>query len=499
MKQTLDRLPQFDVIAQEDAARWIDGITRYHASRADWHAKRLHGIGGSEMGAVVSFFRGERHTGFNSVTEIVEGKLMKRLPSFETFHMRRGNALEDLARQVYLKKHGAVIDHAAMAAMASARKRAGYEFMVGNPDDIVIKNGRRYIPDYKVPSTFSDEIDFDYEVQLHHYATLANIAGIRIDGLELAKLDIPSEMAEHLTQNVSSFSPQRISDIAASIAAMDTPGCRIVALPVELKRSLQSEILAAGKECWNDYVLKGVVPRFAQRGKLELDKVTELRVAQYQQQYIMAKSGITYLDSVAKKAQAGINGALAEVDFEGKALPLAVVTVRPNKLDAERVIAEAKYLGATPEELQADKRGYSIAALVSELSLRGVDVDSPHLYEQTMDLAKAEAYLRDRGVDTKQLRKDGVIVELARQKDAKEFGKVFQESAAERFGAWIEESMISVEDDPEFQSEEPVDQPYMPIEMETGHLSEAFVRAFEPAPINENTNQNPMRATTGLR
>ena len=499
MKRALGQLSQLGVINQDDAARWIDGITRFHATRAVWHARRIYGIGGSEMGAVVSFFRGERHTGFTSVTEIVEGKLMKRLPSFETFHMRRGTALEDLARQVYLKKHGAVIDHTAMAALACARKRAGYEFMVGNPDDIVIRNGRRYVTDYKVPNTFSENIDFDYDVQLHHYATLANIAGIRIDGLELVKLDIPSEMAEHLTQNIASFSQERVSDIAASIAAMDTPGCRIVAIPVELKRSLQSEILAAGKDCWNEFVLKGIVPRFAQRGKLELDEATELRVAQYQQQYIMAKSGITYLDSVAKKAQAGINDALAEVDFEGKALPLSVVTVRPNKLDADKVIIEAKRLGATPEELQAEKRSYSIAALVSELSLRGADVDSPHLYEQTMDLAKAEAYLQDRGIDTKLLRKEGVVVELARQKEAKEFGKVFQESAAERFGAWIEDSMISVEDDPEFQSEEPVDQPYMPIEMETGHLSEAFVQAFEPAPVNENPTQNPMRAVHGLR
>jgi hypothetical protein len=62
-----------------------------------------------------------------------------------------------------------------------------------------------------------------------------------------------------------------------------------------------------------------------------------------------------------------------------------------------------------------------------------------------------------------------------------------------------EDSMISVEDDLEFQSEEPLDQPYMPIEMETGHLSEALVQAFEPAPINENPTQNPMRAVPGLR
>lgn len=98
----------------------------------------------------------------------------------------------------------------------------------------------------------------------------------------------------------------------------------------------------------------------------------------------------------------------------------------PNKLDADKLIIEAKRLGATPEELQAEKRSYSIAALVSELSLLSADVDSPHLYEQTMDLAKAEAYLQEREIDKKLLRKEGVVVELARQKKPRNLPRYFK-------------------------------------------------------------------------
>lgn len=185
------------------------------------------------MGALVSFYRGESSSGFNTIKEVVEGKLMQRLPSFETFHMRRGNALEDLARKVFLKKSFGSVDLAAMNALSIANKLPGYEFMVGNPDDIVIINGKRFVVDYKVPNTFSDTIEFDYEVQLHHYATLAKIAGVRIDGLILAKLDIPPQLAEHLTKNMAP------SSLSVSLS-WSSPSLALIFQVAELSHCLSS-------------------------------------------------------------------------------------------------------------------------------------------------------------------------------------------------------------------------------------------------------------------
>lgn len=147
MQSFVDNLPQSSVIDPHDAQRWAYGVDRYHGKRAAWHAKRLCGIGGSEMGAIVSHYRGERHKGFHSIAHVVESKLMKRLPTFETFHMRRGNALESLALQAYLLKTGATIDHAAMAAIQDVKRQPGYEFMIGNPDLIAIVDGRRILVD----------------------------------------------------------------------------------------------------------------------------------------------------------------------------------------------------------------------------------------------------------------------------------------------------------------------------------------------------------------
>ncbi|NWD56910.1 YqaJ viral recombinase family protein [Pseudomonas veronii] len=501
MQNILGNLPQLSVIQQADAQRWVEGIMRHHASRSEWHAKRLMGIGGSEMGAVVSFYRGERHKGFQSVKEVVQGKLMMRLPDFENWHMRRGNTLEDLGRQVYLARHGAVIDHAATALFIAARKAAGYEFMVGNTDDIVIKNGKRILVDYKVPNVFSETIDFDYEVQLHHYATIAKIAGIRLDGAELVKLDLPPTMTEYLTRSIDGLGAERMTQLAHSIAHMDIPGCRVVALPVELKPSLQAELLAAGKDLWNDYVLKGVVPTPGVTGKLELDEHVEFDLAKYQQQYMMAKSGISHLEKVFKKAQAGITELLSNVDYENKALPLSVVTVKPNKLDDDKIIKEALALGATDDDLLPDKRDYSVQALLEEIQILGGQVNLDHLFNRAFDASKASTFLKDKGVDLSEFRKEGMSIALSQKKDDVKIGEVYRTAAADVFGAWIDESLISNQGHPsEFDADDSSIETYMPIGVTTGHLSEAFANVDETfASEDEKTQKHPMRAYPGLR
>jgi hypothetical protein len=501
MQKILSNLPQLSVIQQAFAERWVDGITRHHSSRSEWHAKRLMGIGGSEMGAVVSFYRGERHSGFQSVKEIVEGKLMMRLPQLENSHMRRGNALEVLAREVYLKRYGAVVDHEATAAFKAARTAAGYEFMVGNTDEIVIKNGKRILVDYKVPNVYSDTIDFDYEVQLHHYATMAKIARIRIDGLELVKLDLPPQMTEYLTRSIDGIDAVRLIQLATSIARMDVPGCRVVALPVELKSSLQAELLAAGKDLWNDFVLKGVVPIPFQNGKLELDSKVEFELAKYQQQYLMAKSGISHLETVFKKAQVQIESLLKEVDYEGKTLPLSVVKVQPNKLDDSKLINEALALGANEDDLLKDSREYSVQALLEEIQKMGGQVDLEHLFDRTLDAGKASTFLREKGVDLSAFRKEGMSIALSTKKEDKQFGEVYRNAAADRFGAWIEESLISNQgEESEFAEDDSSIETYMPIGVSTGHLHEAFASAEQAvASEDDKTQKLPMRAFPGLR
>ncbi|WP_153785220.1 YqaJ viral recombinase family protein [Pseudomonas sp. EMN2] len=497
MQSFVESLPQFSVIEPDDALRWAYGVDRYHGKRAAWHAKRLAGIGGSEMGAIVSHYRGRRHQGFQSIAHVVEGKLMKRIPAFETFHMRRGNELESLALQAYLIKTGATLDHAAMAAIQAAKKQPGYEFMAGNPDLIAIVDGRRILVDLKVPSAFSEEIEFDYEIQLHHYATLANLAGIRIHGLELAKLDLPSDMSEHLTKNIHKMESSRIAELARSLVTMDMPGCRIVPLQVEFKRSLQAELLAAGKRCWNEFVLQGVVPNPGPAEKLELDASTEADLKRYQQQYLMAKSGVKHLTHAAKEAQEAIDVLLAGKAFQDKELPISAVTVKTPALDHSKVVAEALERGANAKEIGLDTPGYNIGALLDEIQRLGGKIDLPHLFEESFDPKKAENFLRASNVDLDAFRKPGLAVELSRKGADKNTLEIYERLAAARFGAWISEEQMADDEAKLADQPDAAFEPFLPIEMETGHLSAAFADPASAAHGTEN-QPIPMRASPGL-
>lgn len=145
--------------------------------------------------------------------------------------------------------------------------------------------------------------------------------------------------------------------------------------------------------------MKGVVPTPGQYGKLELKGDVELNLARYQQQYVMAKSGISYLTGVASQASTGMAALLADVDFEGKTLPLSVVGVKPNSLDLELVVNEALLRGATDEELHPQNRTYSVSALLEEIQGLGGQMESDHSFEAGLDAGKAEAYLKEQGVD----------------------------------------------------------------------------------------------------
>lgn len=90
----LDRIPQSHVVSAEDKARWLAGVMKHHGARAEWHVHRLFGFGGSEMGALIRHMQDLGGGGFTTAERIVQQKLLKRLPEFETNHMRRGNVLE---------------------------------------------------------------------------------------------------------------------------------------------------------------------------------------------------------------------------------------------------------------------------------------------------------------------------------------------------------------------------------------------------------------------
>lgn len=495
MREILASLPQAGVIEQPDAERWLRSIMRYHAPRSLWHAKRLGGFGGSEIGAVIRGLKGIDESGFSTLDRVVEQKLMKRLPEFETIHMKRGNVLEHLARLAFLYRYKAQRDEAATQAVANAKSRSGYEWLVGNPDDYVLINGRRFLTDYKVPSSFDEEVAFDYSAQLHHYDLLGQMAQVKAEGMILAKLDLAPEFANSLVERIPKMSDQDLHDMAQFIARADMPGMRIVGIMVERSRPMQLDILDCGSTAWSDFVLQGVVPPKFKGELVELDDSAILAVGQYQHQYAMAKSGIKYLTSVVEAATAGITARLDGVSIEGKELPLSLVKINNNTVDKERVIEEAQSLGAKPEEI-GESPGYSVVALLEEIKRLNGDPEAAHLKaEPVPQFDKAKDYLKALGVDAGQFKAQGVSLRMSTGKKDKEVAGIFERSASERFCAWLDEAAIGKREADDDQLENAIQD--FDLEVASGTLHEVFSGVEDDEKIH---NLTPLkRSSASLR
>lgn len=202
----VDALPQRDLIETADARRWIAEVIALCPDLAVWHAIRLQGFGGSEIGVLVRNFAGVRADHQASAHDLVEGKLMRRVPSESSGHLRRGNENEAAHAARFYQKYGAVRDERAYQALKSARGRLPW--MRYSPDDLALmplqmvaaaggwapqpcKGLRLWLIDYKAPSVVEEgeEIAFQYACQLHLGAILSAETGIDLEGMMLSQYD----------------------------------------------------------------------------------------------------------------------------------------------------------------------------------------------------------------------------------------------------------------------------------------------------------------------
>lgn len=486
-------LPQGHQIDEASKARWASWIQRFDPDRAAWHFERLKGIGGSEMGAVVRGVQGLSHSGFSTITKVVEQKLLQRMPLRQDSNMLRGTVLEHLARLATQYRYNAAIDSDAIRASAAGVPKPGYEWLKGNEDDALIIKGRRLLADYKVPSTFSENIDFDYEVQLHHYGLKGRMAGVKYDGYLLVKLDLAPELAASLTTKFPTMTTAEQHQLARTIAAADVPGMRVVALGVPHDHNLDVQILESGRYAWEEYVLKGVVPQIKPAELIKLSDADTIRLADYQKQYAMAKAGMNHLQTVVTAAEAGIQQLLAGVDLDSGDLPINIVNISKKNFDKTAMVEEAISLGASADDLVSEKAGYDVGALVEEIRVLNGDPTAAHLFDKTPDPSKAKTYLEQLdGFSLETLRQPGVSVAISRKKKDKEISEGMTAEAASVMKPWFEKHAFSNDFDAEQEH---------PDVMEDWTL-EAIAGALqgqEPATAagtEEPTNRIPMKSAS---
>jgi len=196
-RKIIDALPQRQHISDETIDQWINNVISIEPERLVWHALRARGIGGSEMGCLIEYFRGDYNAGNPAQGNpflIIGGKLLTASPDGGSGDTQRGTFLEDEAGRLFLDKYNATRDQESIDKVLQATPSEEHPWLVGNPDDIVIMDGKRYITDYKVPRSHNlDEllkkgVKLDYYSQLHHYTAVCRQLNIQIDGLILAPM-----------------------------------------------------------------------------------------------------------------------------------------------------------------------------------------------------------------------------------------------------------------------------------------------------------------------
>lgn len=202
--QLVDALPQRDLIQISDARQWIGKVVELHGEQAIWHAIRLNGFGGSEIGVLVRNQHGVRADHMASARNIVLGKLMRKVPDETNQHMLRGHENEDLHAGKFYKKYGAHRDLAAFETLKRAQGKLPW--MRYSPDEVAQIPSRllaltramaaerptsRWLVDYKAPSKVEDdaEIHFQYGCQLGQGAILCEEQGVELHGLMLSQYD----------------------------------------------------------------------------------------------------------------------------------------------------------------------------------------------------------------------------------------------------------------------------------------------------------------------
>lgn len=264
--QLISDLPQRKHITDETVLRWVESVCAADPKRLRWHARRLGGFGGSDIGALVLGYRGESDF-FSNPRAIVASKLMLDPPDEVGGDAKRGVYLEPMIRDNFRAKYSAeplTSERNAMLMSKPLGTDTDPSWLYGEPDDVVAISGHTYIVDYKSPRPSVLEecrkngvVKFEYSCQLHQMRLLALRAQVKPDGLLLAAHDM----------------------IEWDLDVREVPH----------DPQLEVDILEAGNKYWNEYVMQGILPAVNSAPEFDLASLPadqRAKLDQFGEQYV---------------------------------------------------------------------------------------------------------------------------------------------------------------------------------------------------------------------
>lgn len=288
VRQKVDALPQRDLIAEHDARFWIEEVVEKYGELALWHASRAGGFGGSQIGTLVRNHLGLR-ADHSSAHDIVEGALLRRIPDEPNGHMRRGVWMEPHHREMFYDRWGARRDEEGFKLLSSST--GARSWMRYSPDELCWMPGAvleqpaaavRILADFKAPST-AHKVNFEYQCQLAMGNVICRQVGLQVHGLMLSQFDWANwDMKDEW---------------------------------VESSEELENHLTAAGDHYWNEFVLRGLVPPYVQRPRLDPSGDIVNEVAAPLTQLSRLKALASFVDKKVEELEAQVKPKLAELRF----------------------------------------------------------------------------------------------------------------------------------------------------------------------------------------
>jgi len=311
VRQKVDALPQRELIAEHDARFWTEEVVDRYQDLALWHATRAGGFGGSQIGALVRNDLGVR-ADFGSAHDIVEGALLRRLPDEPNGHMRRGVWMEPHHREMFYARWGARRDEAAFKLLSSSTGVASW--MRYSPDELCWMPGAvlgrpqaavRILADFKAPSA-AHAVNFEYQCQLAMGNIICREKGLQVDGLMLSQFDWANwDMRDEW---------------------------------IDSSEELEKRITAAGNRYWNEFVMRGVVPPYVLKPRLDPSGEIVQQVLAPLTQLSRLKALATYVGKKIEELEAQVKPKLAELRFGSAKLAVGGISYSASQeIDMEQV------------------------------------------------------------------------------------------------------------------------------------------------------------------
>lgn len=420
IQDALRALPQFPHIRRDDAARWLEAMTRRDPKRLMWHLERLRaGFGGSEIGTLILDALG-RSGPFTSARELVNEKLMRILPQSTTHQMRKGIWLEEAATQAVLMLHGGECDENTLAAFRQRCDRDPFG-IGGNPDFPWRREGAYYLADIKLPGSGEETLtsadkQLLYLVQLNVYNMLNEARELEpFEKLINIHIELPPTVTDAMMMRLDAGGEAEVAGIARDMAALlryDQPGMRLNIVEQPINPSIDfhgnrplveviQEVAAINYEA----VLAGKVPAPAALGPLTLPDDDQAALEAHQARLLTLHALEDLTKQEIEATQADISALCRPIQQAGDLSPSPHLLIKQEPtLNADACLTLCQRYGIDTESLRSDRdekkallvRDYDTLAMADALRERGVDM-TPFVRPTPMDPQKVIKALSDIG------------------------------------------------------------------------------------------------------